>query len=247
MLKQHHFTSNVPNASPAGMLRPGAAHSNDFLYSPEVTGAARDNLFAKVALVQDSIYRDRRFKHYFERISSAASGDFRFDIGDFRTNGVFLPTRAADALRLGVALYDGQEDATDEFMEQRILEIMERGQRIQSAIAAQGPKRGAGLFQALRKTLSQEKPDGAAADFATQFMAKEHRIAMNFKKLAVQEGGIPEANLPAGATLLLFCDSDPRNTGKAAGFAKRNNAATASAWTMNYIAGTPDIDSYRAQ
>jgi hypothetical protein len=199
ILAPHLFSKNVPSGTPADMKVQG---KDTYVFSPEVTGLARSDLFAHVALTQAEVYSNPHFRTYFERISSEDAGQFRFDFYDFAINGAFFPTQPLDALKLGVAMYDPDEDLTKDFMVARISEIIERGAKIESAQAA-----GKSFFGFGKKN----QIDPKTMTEATQFMAKEHRTLCNFKKLALQEGGIPGANVAKGETLLVFSNKDPRN------------------------------------
>jgi hypothetical protein len=203
-MTKHIFTKNVPSGTPANTLRPG---TSDFMYSPEVSGEARASLFALIPLTPEEVFADPEFKSYFARISSPAAGQFRFDRLDFQTNGTIWPTRAADALRLGVAMYDPEEDATVPFMKSRIREVISRGAQVEAAVHEAEKRAQGGFFSFAKKRTATS----TAEVEATTFMAKEHRVLCNFRKLALQEGGIPSANLPKGQTLLVFSSRDPRN------------------------------------
>jgi hypothetical protein len=94
------FNKNLPAGSPADTTRtltiegPGTA-----VYSPGVTGGARNSLFQKDHVVADNTFNDPLFKTYFDRISSSAAGQYKFDVRDFALNGELMPSKAEDALR----------------------------------------------------------------------------------------------------------------------------------------------------
>jgi hypothetical protein len=193
----------------------------------------RSNLFQANHTTPVNILDDDALSQaLYRRISGAdVSSDFRYVHNSFASNGQFLPTTAADALRLGVARHLGSHPWYDEFVKARDQEIVRRGELV---------------LDAERERLLSNPETAATADAearkaADLFMAKEKKGLNKFLEMAVQEGGIREASLAAGDTLLVFNDGDPRNLTQADGWAQQHNQKAIAEWKMDQIAGQLDV------
>ncbi len=143
-------------------------------------------------------------------------------------NGLYVPSETGDSLRLGVSTHKGSHDHYDFFVRNRDVEIITRGGDVEAGEKTRLIALGNSEFEA----------DFRAKQIAAKFMAKEKQGLKTFLDLAIQEGGIPEADLRRGETLLAFNDVDPRCNGN--GWAEKKNQAASADWKMDRIAGELD-------
>ena len=171
------------------------------------------------------------------------SEPFRHVQQDFRGNGLYVPANGVDALALGSSTHSGSHQAIDDFMAELYDQI---GKRAAQAEAD---------YTTLKTAQLDANPNSLPADYARietdaktiadNLAVREHAIASNFRALAVQESGIPEAaarlSLGPDDTVLAYNNSDLRNT-VGANWAEGKSADASAAFNMENIAGRIDAE-----
>lgn len=191
------------------------------------------------------------FEPMMDRITSSnVTADFRHAQQDFDGNGYYAPSNKLDALAIGGSPH-GAHPAVDDFMRPLFEQIMERATQVQEQYKA---LKIAELDARTSPPATQADYDRIETDakiIADNFAAREHAAVTNFRALALQEGGIPEAKalmgLPDDQTLLAYNDTDLRNphdrgTPEYAAWDAQKSSLARQTFTMDKITGVIDLD-----
>ena len=191
------------------------------------------------------------FEPMMDRITSSnVTADFRHAQQDFDGNGYYAPSNKLDALAIGGSPH-GAHPAVDDFMRPLFEQIMERATQVQEQYKA---LKIAELDARTSPPATQADYDRIETDakiIADNFAAREHAAVTNFRALALQEGGIPEAKALMGLsddqTLLAYNDTDLRNphdpgTAEYRDWDAQKSSPARQTFTMDKITGVIDLD-----
>ncbi len=113
-----NFTWNYEKPQAAVVEAIGTnSETTSFIFSPGIDAQNRASLFQEHHLVTTGVANKREILPFLNDLTTY--GSYRHN--DFSSNGVFLPQKSADALRLGVVQHSGSHPAYDQFIEKRTL------------------------------------------------------------------------------------------------------------------------------
>ncbi|CZF77825.1 calcium-binding protein [Grimontia marina] len=206
-----------------------------FTLSGEKT-TGRDFVVQLHHLTPNEVFLDHYDSFYKYIMSEDVDSAYRYDHADFRINGAALASQYKDSLLVQAAAHSGQHDQYNQYMNELVSEIEEKGIRFESEYIDFMERKIRYENNGIITFEQAEEIERNGEKLKIEYWAKAQLGINKFAYMALQDGGVIEGD--STKSLLLLRKDDPRLEGES--ISEYYNSVN-STWTINKIDGGADF------